>query len=407
MSEYKYKPTTWIGGKTIGTADIMNNIENGIENAYDMLNKLGTDVTALGVSAGVLADPYTNTTILQDYINKNDSVVLYFPPGNYMINSLNFGTDKNITFRGASSSFATSVNKSVSNPRIIDTYSRILFCTDESSDYFINHDNCTIIFDKISFVNGFVDERNTMTLHKDKCLVKTNTNSTKGKIFTTECSYIGFKNVFGDIDVLSKSSGVLQTCVMAHRCRFTENTVALSQLVDGRITDCSFNKNDYALYMKNGGGFTTFSNNRVEWNRKHGIYILGSHDMTIIGNEFDRNSFAGLYIDGLTVGNINSNIFRRNGADDTLDREDYENNIHFVIKNCTNVNVTNSLTVAKAILDTSSGGTTRPTNCSAFTNNSKCIFKDNNLTGCTKGDKNNANPMDSNVSCIINDNIQI
>lgn len=407
MSKHKYTPTTWIGGKTIGTADVMNNIEDGIANAYDMLDKLGIDVTALGVSAGIYANPATNTSILQDYINKNDSVVLYFPPGVYLLNSLNFGTDKNITFRGASSSFATSVNKSVSNPRIIDTYSRILIGTDMSNDYFINHTNCTIIFDKISFINGFVDETNTISFYKNKCLVKTAENSTKGKIFTTECSYIGFKNVFGDIDVLTKSSGVLQACVMAHRCRFTENTVALSQLVDGRITDCSFNKNDYALYMNNGGGFTTFSNNRVEWNKNRGIYILGSHDMTIVGNEFDRNSFAGLYVDGLTGGNITSNTFRRNGADNTLDREDYENNTHFVVKNCTNVNVTNSLTVAKSILDTSAGGTTRPTNCSVFSNNTKCIFKDNNLTGCTKGDKVNANPMDGNVSCIINDNIQI
>ena len=384
----------------------LDNIESNA-NGFNTSNKLGVDVTTLGVSAGSYANPYTNTTILQDYINKNDSVVLYFPPGNYMINSLNFGTDKNITFRGVSSSFASSVNKSVSNPRIIDTYSRILFFTDEYSDYFITHNNCTIIFDKISFVNGFVDETNTINLHKNKCLVKTSANNIKGKIFTTECSYIGFKNVFGDIDILSKNSDVLQTCVMAHRCRFTENIVALSQLVDGRITDCSFNKNDYALYMKNGGGFTTFSNNRVEWNRKHGIYILGSHDMTITGNEFDRNSFAGLYVDGLTGGNITSNTFRRNGADDTLDREDYENNLHFVVKNCTNVNVTNSLTVAKSTLDTSSGGSTRPTNCSKFSNNSKCIFKDNNLTGCTKGDKNNANLIENNTNCIVNDNIQI
>ena len=41
MSKYKYKPTTWIGGKTIGTADVMNNIEDGIVKAHERLDNLG------------------------------------------------------------------------------------------------------------------------------------------------------------------------------------------------------------------------------------------------------------------------------------------------------------------------------------------------------------------------------
>ena len=41
MNEYKYKPTTWIGGKTIGTADVMNNIEEGIEKAHERLDSVG------------------------------------------------------------------------------------------------------------------------------------------------------------------------------------------------------------------------------------------------------------------------------------------------------------------------------------------------------------------------------
>lgn len=41
MNEYKYTPTTWIGGKTIGTADVMNNIEDGIAKAHERLDNLG------------------------------------------------------------------------------------------------------------------------------------------------------------------------------------------------------------------------------------------------------------------------------------------------------------------------------------------------------------------------------
>lgn len=33
-----YTPTTWIGGKTIGTADVMNNIEKGVKDAHDRLD---------------------------------------------------------------------------------------------------------------------------------------------------------------------------------------------------------------------------------------------------------------------------------------------------------------------------------------------------------------------------------
>ena len=43
MGEYKYKPTTWIGGKTIGTADVMNNIEDGIVKAHERLDNISFD----------------------------------------------------------------------------------------------------------------------------------------------------------------------------------------------------------------------------------------------------------------------------------------------------------------------------------------------------------------------------
>lgn len=39
MANYNYNPTLWEGGKTVGTADIMNNIENGIVNSHNVLNE--------------------------------------------------------------------------------------------------------------------------------------------------------------------------------------------------------------------------------------------------------------------------------------------------------------------------------------------------------------------------------
>lgn len=39
MANYNYNPTLWEGGKTVGTADVMNNIENGIVNSHNVLNE--------------------------------------------------------------------------------------------------------------------------------------------------------------------------------------------------------------------------------------------------------------------------------------------------------------------------------------------------------------------------------
>ena len=57
------------------------------------------------------------------------------------------------------------------------------------------------------------------------------------------------------------------------------------------------------------------------------------------------------------------------------------------------------------ILDTSSGGASRPSNCSNFSNNSNCIIALNNLFGCTKSDKTVANKIENNTNCIINSNM--
>lgn len=39
MANITYTPTNWIGGKTVGTADVMNNIEDGILLVYETVNE--------------------------------------------------------------------------------------------------------------------------------------------------------------------------------------------------------------------------------------------------------------------------------------------------------------------------------------------------------------------------------
>ena len=45
-----YNPTKWLGGKTIGTADIMNNIEKGISSAHDRLDEKDTEIAEIKAS---------------------------------------------------------------------------------------------------------------------------------------------------------------------------------------------------------------------------------------------------------------------------------------------------------------------------------------------------------------------
>lgn len=63
MSKYKYKPTSWIGGKTIGTADVMNNIEDGVAKAHERLDNLG-DISSGDVDlSGYVTKEELNTII--------------------------------------------------------------------------------------------------------------------------------------------------------------------------------------------------------------------------------------------------------------------------------------------------------------------------------------------------------
>ena len=45
-----YNPTKWLGGKTIGTADIMNNIEKGISSSHDRLDEKDTEIAEIKAS---------------------------------------------------------------------------------------------------------------------------------------------------------------------------------------------------------------------------------------------------------------------------------------------------------------------------------------------------------------------
>ena len=103
MSEYKYKQTTWIGGKTIGTADVMNNIEDGIAKAHEGLEGVNAqlnykvnkgdlgyiNVKDFGAKGDGVADDREAIQNALDFAVSQGGGDVIFPHGTYIIGSTN------------------------------------------------------------------------------------------------------------------------------------------------------------------------------------------------------------------------------------------------------------------------------------------------------------------------------
>lgn len=402
--------------------------EEFVEQSVSRLtNPVYINVLSFGVKEGKDVDVVENTRCFQQAIDhcKNDKVIV-FPSGEFVFNSVDLGEKNNITIIGASSSFATFAQKNIYTGKITDTLTKII-CNANAGETFFNHKSCILIAKNIAFYNLKKDAQGRFTDEEAKTNIfmqhtrseDQSKNTEKGKVFLTDCAFFGWKVCFGGeftFQHLEDEWGtgrqesdyeyIKQSCVMANRCRFTRNGVAVNQSVDARIIDCSFNKNDYAIVFRENSGFSTVSNCRIEWNIYNGIYCEKAHEVTVTDCEFDCNGYAGLY----AVENTNSSfngVFRRNGAKvESSDegREDYINNVHIYAKGNVNCNFIGSNTTVKPISDVGSAPE-RPTNCSNFSDNIGCVVSMNNLTGCTKKEKRDANKFVNNVDCIIEDNM--
>lgn len=394
-------------------------------------NESYVNAVAFGIKEGFDVNVEENTRLFQELINHcADSKVIVFPSGNFVFNSVNLGEKRNITIKGASSPFASFAQKNIYTGAFIDEFTKI-YCNAPSGETFFNHKSCVLILENIAFYNVKKDSNGNFTQTEAKKNIfmqhtrseDATKNVEKGKAFCFNTAFYGWKVVFGsDFTfqhledewrtglVQSEYEYFKQSCVVASRCRFTRNGVAINQSVDGRLVDCSFNKNDYAIVLRENSGFTTISNCRIEWNNYNGIYCDKAHDVTVSNCEFDCNGWAGLYATNNTESNFNG-VFRRNGAkietlDDGSHQNDFTKNVHIYANGNLNCNFIGSNTVVKPISDVASAPE-RPSNCSNFTNNKNCIVSLNNLAGCTKKDKTNANCFDGNINCIIDNNILV
>lgn len=422
-----YNKTIWLPKQTIVSSRNLNNMENGIESAHVALeskvnkdevylkqeidNKINACVVNV-MDFGAKGDGTTNDTqAIQAAIDSaGNAKVLLFPTGTYLCSRLELGNGVNVTFRGTSDNRATFLNK-VNG----DTYTKIVATGLKEDEAMINQTNSMLIFENIGFYNSL---DNTGDLYRKNVLVEPKISAEKGKFFLTNCQFYGWKTVFGCLEEVDyggandSKTDLLQSCVLATGCRFSHNRIALSQLVDSRVIDCSFNKNDYAIVMRKSAGITTISNCRIEWNAYNGIYVYQSHDLTINNNEFDRHGYAGLYIKKATNTKVTGNTFRRSGAyKDSLgvglSETDFEKNVHIYANGCKESIFSHNATKYQKEFDGTISGRTVPYNCAAFIENTSTVISNNVLMGGyrKKTDPENMNSFIDNSSCVIENNV--
>ncbi len=89
---------------------------------------------------------------------------------------------------------------------------------------------------------------------------------------------------------------------------------------DGLVHDCWLSGNGGAGFDGSGGvGNSNFTGNRIEWNKKGGIIILGASHHTIVGNYFDRCGGPGILLgpkhaEPAVIFTVSANIVNRCGA---------------------------------------------------------------------------------------------
>lgn len=401
----------------------VHKLDNGLK-AELIIENNTVDIRQFGAIEGLNSDIKKNTLAIQNAINfTSDNLVLSFPSGWILTDTLSLGTGKNITLKGVSNNMGSYMNKANG-----DTFSKILYIQSMKDKPLFTQERTILILENLGLYgsttvnNKKYGTGNSYLLKGD---VVDRTIDYKGKVFATNCEFSGWGTVFGGASINYDASGnptlryikstrkegsYLQTCVLATNCRFSNNDIALSQLVDGRIVGCSFNKNKYAIVFGPRSGYTTISSSRIEWNSYNGTYIDSSHDISLNGNEYDRNGRAAIYAINSENINITNNFVRRSGADENLKENDYKNNIHFYIKGITNSNVSNNITKEKYNYDfsissdntTGKKGINRPSNVSYFENNNGIIISNNCLNGGTRESdylnifKNNKNSQISN-----------
>lgn len=117
-------------------------------------------------------------------------------------------------------------------------------------------------------------------------------------------------------DAFAKAGLVLGVTAKLHRCHAFRCNVGITSAVEGG-SDCMLTQcvvmfcHDAGMLLKSN--FWQISCCRIEWNGSWGIWAQSGENI-FLGNVFDRNARAGLYLDGGWGNVVGVNYWNRNGA---------------------------------------------------------------------------------------------
>ena len=396
---------------------------NVINSQLDNIKNNQNDVLINVRDFGVLGNGTDETEKIQlafDNIEKGQT--LYFPIGDYRTRGIIFKNGDGydiVKIKGATSKQFTEDGLE-DNPR--DNCTCITYIGENNGFLFNKLTSCInkrrVIIEDILFkgsetINNPRYQQNSFIYHGRNGSV----NGAYPNVYVTNCKFWGFKTVVGEYQAYDNGqdgdsrTDIEQTNIYATRCQFTRNKHALSNIIDSYINKCVFNLNDVAIILRKWGFANRIIDNRIEWNREHGIYLYQGESL-IENNEFDRTGYAGLYMKKSKSSIVIGNKFLRNGA--------YENstatggatnlidglqNVHIVFSENEDCIFEGNVTREERQWDSGSGDVV-PLKCGTFVKNNSCVIKNNTLTGgnLKYTDPSNLNSFSENINCLI-DNI--
>lgn len=321
----KYTPTTWIGGKTIGTADVMNNIEQGIVGAYDELKQINSQLeqkvntSHLSVNVknygakgdGVTDDSEAFKNALSDL---QSGGCLYIPYGIYKIKDVEINYH-NILVKGENS--------------IIHT-----------NTIYIQENIENIIFENLNFVGELSYYEITEVLNGGEKILIENNPFSIGDTFTGS-NFKGVDRVDNQIYTITGFDGKYYTTNLPSKGFNGEPLRSKYPMYVGNfdwstilhfkgynhnsvIRNCSFeNATGYSLAMPRCNDIliqnNTFKNNGRDFLLIGGMEGLDCENITIENNIFNRNiDFGKQCIVSTNTGenilfnlNIRNNVFKK------------------------------------------------------------------------------------------------
>ena len=144
---------------------------------------------------------------------------------------------------------------------------------------------------------------------------------------------------------------------------------------DGFIIDCWLSANEISGFRSDSWhSSTTFTANRVEWNKVSGMHIAQGNTMNITGNYFDRSSGPAIFASDFQQLTITGNIIHRSGASEKF--ADTDDDCHVRICKVSGAAMTcNSFSAAKD--DGNDKGRLSPSYGVVLDEVEFCVVKDN------------------------------